>query len=140
LDNLYSFTFLETRQYPYIQTPLGLGHLTCLEPYYPNFNSHECWVIKLNHSRVSSLSYLCSNEMWYGARDDLLNLLQTCRQVYSEAIDLLYSGNTFDMATPGSIALLADPVLPHPQIRYGRYICRGLFYLFKQSMSGTDVG
>lgn len=58
--------------------------------------------------------------MWYGARDDLLNLLQTSRLVYSEAIDLFYSGNTFDMATPGSIALLADPVLPHRQIRYGR--------------------
>ncbi len=58
--------------------------------------------------------------MWYGARDDLLNLLQTCRQVYSEAIDLLYSRNTLDMATPGSIVLLADPVLPHRQSRYGR--------------------
>lgn len=96
-----------------IQMPSGLGHVTCLEPCYPNLNSHACWLIKMSNSRVSSVSYLCSDESWYGVRDGLLNILRTCRQVYSEAIDLLYAGNTFDMPNPRSIALLAETVLPH---------------------------
>lgn len=54
----------------------------------------------MSHSRVFNVSYHCRDESWYGVRDGLLNLLQTCRRVYSEAIDLLYAGNTFDMATP----------------------------------------
>ncbi|KAG9236731.1 hypothetical protein BJ875DRAFT_210704 [Amylocarpus encephaloides] len=42
----------------------------------------------------------------------LLALLLSCRQVYSEAIDLTYSSNTFDMIFPESIVYLPDLVLP----------------------------
>ena len=60
-----------------------------------------------------SVSYILRGRDWSGVGDGLLNLLQTCRKIYSEAAHVLYAGNTFDVITPESIIFLADTVLPN---------------------------
>ncbi|KAH8802731.1 hypothetical protein F5884DRAFT_480604 [Xylogone sp. PMI_703] len=45
--------------------------------------------------------------------DGLLPLLRTCRMIYSEAIDILYSGNTFHFHDPGDIRFFSRTILPH---------------------------
>lgn len=46
-------------------------------------------------------------------RDGLLNLSKSCRRIYSETIDLIYTGNVFDTNAPLCMNLLFDTVLPH---------------------------
>ncbi|OCK77253.1 hypothetical protein K432DRAFT_384840 [Lepidopterella palustris CBS 459.81] len=41
-----------------------------------------------------------------------LALLQTCRQIYTEAINILYSANTFDFAHPGIFTLFIPTIRP----------------------------
>lgn len=42
-----------------------------------------------------------------------LSLLQTCRQVYREAIDILYAKNAFDFDSPWESMLFSVSILPH---------------------------
>jgi len=43
----------------------------------------------------------------------LLNMLRTCRRVYTEAIVILYSHNTFDVNGPEAMISLSQTLLPH---------------------------
>lgn len=49
-----------------------------------------------------------------------LALLQSCRQIYTEAIPILYTTNTFDIDDPSILLYLARTILPHrlESIRY----------------------
>ena len=86
-----------------------LDHVLCTESYYPNLSSHACWIIRSTSASIG-VAYILREKNWSGAGDGLLNLLQTCRKIYSEAVHVLYARNTFDVPTPESIILLADTV------------------------------
>ncbi|KAF2810762.1 uncharacterized protein BDZ99DRAFT_519444 [Mytilinidion resinicola] len=51
-------------------------------------------------------------EAWQGASRAELALLQTCRQVYTEAVDMLYSKPTFDFDSATSFMYFERAVLP----------------------------
>ena len=89
-----------------------LDHVLCTGSSYPNLRSYACWTIRTT-SVSPSIAYILREKDWSGVGDGLLNLLQTCRKIYSEAVHILYAGNTFDVPTPESIILLVDTVLPH---------------------------
>ncbi|KAF2231577.1 hypothetical protein EV356DRAFT_506793 [Viridothelium virens] len=67
---------------------------------------------------------LFQNKMGYDAftcRKQFLSLLLTCRQIYSEAIDVLYSQNVFDM--PWATVLVHFPqILPTPRLNAIRHL------------------
>jgi hypothetical protein len=58
-----------------------------------------------------------------------LGLLQTCRQIYTEAVDLLYSENTFDFATAESFNSFAKTVLPR-RLAVTTALDMGFFHIF----------
>ena len=94
-----------------VPTPSRLGHIICIQRGSPNLNSHACWLMKMSGSHVSY--HLHGANHSDVRRDGLLNMLQTSRRTYSEAVDLLYSANTFDLINPKSMVLLSEAVLPH---------------------------
>ncbi|ORY15429.1 hypothetical protein BCR34DRAFT_558791 [Clohesyomyces aquaticus] len=72
---------------------------------------------------------------WWQRKNRALALLKTCRQIYSEAIPVLYTTNTFSFTSPAPFVQLAPTLLPHrlQSIRYlefcflpavHEYLCR----------------
>ncbi|KAH6681471.1 hypothetical protein B0J14DRAFT_215762 [Halenospora varia] len=49
---------------------------------------------------------------WNGHSDGGVAILQTCRQVYNEAIDVLYTTNTFDVNHPQTLIFLERTIRP----------------------------
>ena len=98
--------------------PLRLGHVTCFEPsnfigltpWNTNRSLHECWGMEV---RGSTLYHGPFDKSRCNDRDGLLNLSKSCRRIYSETIDLIYTGNVFDTNAPLCMNLLFDTVLPH---------------------------
>ena len=90
--------------------PLRLGHVTCFEPWNTDRSFHKCWGMEV---LGSTLYHGPFDKNRCNDLDGLLNLLKTCRRIYSETIDLLYTGNTFDTNTPVCMTLFFDAVLPH---------------------------
>ena len=127
-----------------------LGHIIYTESSYPNPLSYACWCIRRSSESTNAsmgISCMLQCKGWSGVRDSLLNLLQTYCRIYSEAVHVLYAGNTSDMMNPGSIVSLADTVLPHllKNIRsiYMSWLfvdCQPGHYLREQSTTGTNSG
>lgn len=85
-----------------------LGNVKCRDPSQPHPWAHRCWGISVKDS-----------DMYWGPHDGIqeehggyLPLLQTCRQIYSEAIEILYSKNTFSMLHLGRLLHFSFTVLP----------------------------
>jgi hypothetical protein len=110
--------------------PLRLCHVTCfeplnfigLEPWNRDRSWHECWGMEKHRS---TMYYGLHDKNQWNDRDGLLNLLKTCRRIYTETVELLYAGNTFDTNDPVSLCLLSDTTIPHRFSRYGLYKHRG---------------
>ncbi|KAF2500546.1 hypothetical protein BU16DRAFT_614281 [Lophium mytilinum] len=79
------------------------------------------------------------NDHWlptnYPPRASPVSLVKTCRQIYSETIDLLYSGNTFAFADPLAFDWFHTSVLPS-RTRLLRSI--ELPWDYQENSSGSD--
>lgn len=86
-----------------------LGNVKCREIEQSAPWRHRCWGIPVKDSDV-----------YWGPYDDtveeqggFLPLLQTCRKVYIEAVEILYSKNMFSMLHIESLLQLSYTILPH---------------------------
>ncbi|RFU34861.1 hypothetical protein B7463_g1482, partial [Scytalidium lignicola] len=79
---------------------------------------------RLSHTRCKDRSTPCNGAVCRsmvkipGAKDDwgnisLLHMLQSCRRVYSEAIEMLYKENTFDFDSLNGVLQLSRTILPN---------------------------
>ncbi|KAH8802719.1 hypothetical protein F5884DRAFT_480252 [Xylogone sp. PMI_703] len=78
---------------------------------------------RLSHTRCKNRSPVCTGEICRARvkvpemRDEwgnasLLHMLQTCRKIYSEAIEILYKQNTFDFDSLNGVLQLSRTILP----------------------------
>lgn len=79
---------------------------------------------RLSHIRCKDRSPLCKGTTCRtrhkvpGAKDpwgniSLLHMLQSCRRIYSEAIEILYATNTFDFDSLNGVLQLSRTILPN---------------------------
>ena len=61
--------------------------------------SHECWRLSIHEELVNRFGHRGGA----AKHDSILGLLGTCRQAYTEAIEIFYSQNTFDFRHPENV-------------------------------------
>ncbi|KAF2811781.1 uncharacterized protein BDZ99DRAFT_497429 [Mytilinidion resinicola] len=93
----------------------------------------SCWGV------VDSSNIWMPVEEPQGSDGDVLPLLQTCRQVYSEAFPLLYSTNTFSFIDLDCLRYLSATILPSrfnaiKSLRIEWYLTWPLYDVFAQRM------
>jgi len=109
-----------------VQMRKRLGHIRCTISNGNNGPPPTCF--SACFSPVNSYSY--GKDIDPNQRSDgCLALLQTCRQIYKESIDLLYSTNTFDVNHTQTLLFLARTILPQrlERIRYLQLWCRNWY-------------
>lgn len=87
--------------------PSRLGHVTCREAIGGQI-PHDCWPADSSQQDFDQRRKTHCDD-----QDGLSNLLKTCRQIYCEAIDILYANNAFVVHRPETLYFLAETVLPH---------------------------
>ncbi|OJJ34570.1 hypothetical protein ASPWEDRAFT_70236 [Aspergillus wentii DTO 134E9] len=69
---------------------------------------HRCWgEVVMDGSTKSFWGYRCSKA------GNIMGLLQSCRRIYSEAIDVLYTDNVLNVRQTRTVADLPKAMLPH---------------------------
>jgi len=68
---------------------------------------HECWGVPRQDGTYKSHLHNAPPD------EKLLSLLCTCRLIYSEAIDILYTENTFNVRKSRTVVELPGTILPH---------------------------
>ncbi|KAG9239000.1 hypothetical protein BJ875DRAFT_276201 [Amylocarpus encephaloides] len=90
-----------------------LSFIVCYskEPSNPRWCPHSCWrqwyVYQPGSTQRRALSFYAMPP-----KPPILPLLQSCRQTYSECIDMVYSSNTFDTSVSNCTLLLPRFILP----------------------------
>lgn len=85
-----------------------LSHVRCRDPLHFRLWHHQCWGITVRDSD----HYHAPHTGFMDEHGGFLPLLKCCRQIYTEAIDILYSQNSFSMLHLESIICLSSTVLP----------------------------
>ncbi|TQV91305.1 hypothetical protein IF1G_10186 [Cordyceps javanica] len=81
-----------------------------------------CWMLAPAHAPYAPAAYMHEkSELPHRAKAvHLISLLQTCRLLYSEAVHVLYSENTFDFTYADSLVYFAESILPDRLARVRR--------------------
>ncbi|KAI9844028.1 MAG: hypothetical protein M1837_005963 [Sclerophora amabilis] len=84
-----------------------MAHIRCMQREEPDVWTHKCWgILYTSWGHFESRPEDPPDER-------LLSLVKTCRQVYHEAIEIIYSDNVFDVKRPDCILFLSSTILPH---------------------------
>ncbi|KAL8831152.1 MAG: hypothetical protein Q9191_001026 [Dirinaria sp. TL-2023a] len=102
---IYEFV-LAGRTFHVIRLRKRLRHVECTRHGRRSSDNSSCWGI----STVDGRSVKALETEGFGG--GLLDLLRTCRQIYTEGIEILYSRNTFDVNRPESLISLSTILLP----------------------------
>lgn len=90
--------------------PTRLCHVTCPQPWGGSPQLYSCWSTEGQESGFHH-EVVCIDR--FRDRDDLLDLAKTCRRMYYDTINLLYTRNLFDVSSPKIMTFLQQTVLPH---------------------------
>ena len=102
---IYKFV-LAGRTFHIIRLRRRLRHVECTRHGRPSRDNSTCWGNPTVDGRdVHKLET-------EGFDQDLLDLLRTCRQIYTECIDILYSQTIFDISRPESLISFSATLLP----------------------------
>ena len=97
---------LARRTFHIIRLRKRLRHVECTRQGRTIADNSTCWAVATVDGRAGQ------NIETEGFGQGVLDLLRTCRQIYTEGVDLLYSQNTFDFNGPESLISLSTTVLP----------------------------
>ncbi|CAD6570015.1 MAG: hypothetical protein ASARMPREDX12_003273 [Alectoria sarmentosa] len=91
-----------------------LGHVRCRDRHHVRPWPHRCWGAAVTGSDLHHVSHdePLNDEETEEDKRGLLPLIMACRQIYIEAIPVLYGDNTFSMLHLESMISLADTILP----------------------------
>ena len=84
-----------------------LRHVRCKDSPKTSGNNRTCWGMSTVDGTL--IRDLEKDRLGHG----LLELLRTCRRTYTEAVDILYSQNIYDVNGPESLVSLSSILLPH---------------------------